>query len=262
MAVGMLDGKVAIVTGGGGHLGRGIVRAFVKEGAKVVIVDRYQDAAEAAMEEVRRLEGDGMALTVDVADEEQVKRMVAQTVERYGQVDVLVNAAQSWTGASSAHRGSPVESIPEEWWDESFNTGARATWFCCKAVFPHMKERGGGKIINFASIMGIIGWPGAADYNANKEAIRALTRTAAVEWGTYGINVNNISPSALTPQNALVAEGEDPEEWIRQRAAQIPMRRVGDPERDIGRTAVFLCSEDANYITGQTFMVDGGAHML
>lgn len=261
MAVGTLDGKVAIVTGGGGHIGRGIVRAFVKEGAKVVIADRYEDAAEAALEQVRQLEGDGMALTVDVADEEQVKDMVAQTVERFGQVDILVNAAQSWTGASSAHQGSPVESIPEEWWNESFDTGARASWFCCKAVFPHMKDRG-GKIVNFASIMGIIGWPGAAAYNANKEAIRALTRTAAVEWGKHGINVNNISPSALTPQNALVAEGEDPEEWIQQRAAQIPMRRVGDPEKDIGRTAVFLCSEDADYVTGQTFMVDGGAHML
>ena len=115
MAIGKLDGKVAIVTGGGGHVGRGIVRAFAKEGATLVVVDRYQDAAKAAMDEVKRLEGDGMALAIDVADEEQVKRMVAQTVERFGHVDVLVNAAQSWTGASKAHQGSPVESIPEDW---------------------------------------------------------------------------------------------------------------------------------------------------
>ncbi len=261
MVKGKLDGKVAIVTGGGGHVGRGIVRAFIKEGATVVVVDRYQEAAERAMEDVKQLEGDGIPLTVDIAKEEEVQRMVDQTIERFGQLDVLVNAAQSWTGGSKAHQGSPVESIPEEWWDESFNTGARASWFCCKAAFPHMKDRG-GKIINFASIMGMVGWPGAADYNSNKEAIRALTRTAAVEWGKHGINVNTISPSALTAANAIVGDGQDPEEWIKERAAQLPMRRVGDPEKDIGRTAVFLCSEDANYITGQTFMVDGGAHML
>ena len=134
MAVGMLDGKVAIVTGGGGHLGRGIVRAFIKEGAKVVIVDRYEDAAEAAMEEVR-----GSKATVwrlrRRADEEQVSAWSPRPWSATAKWDVLVNAAQSWTGASSAHRGSPVESIPEEWWDESFDTGARATWFCCKAAF-------------------------------------------------------------------------------------------------------------------------------
>ncbi len=184
-----------------------------------------------------------------------------QTIERFGCVDILVNNAQRWTGGAKSHLGAPIESLPEEWWDESFDTGVTATWFCCKAVFPHMKGRG-GKIINFGSIMGIVGWQGAADYNANKEAIRALTRTAAVEWGKHKVNVNTICPSALTPEKVLAGPDVDPEEWIEQYVAQLPMRRVGDPEKDIGRVAVFLASEDADYITGQTFMVDGGAHML
>ena len=259
--MGQLDGKIGIITGGGGYIGRGIARAFVKEGAKVVIAERYPEVATAAAAEVAELGGEALAVTCDVSDEAQVKALVDQTIERFGCVDILVNNAQSWTGGAKSHRGAPIESLPEEWWDESFDTGVTATWFCCKAVFPHMKGRG-GKIINFGSIMGIVGWQGAADYNANKEAIRALTRTAAVEWGKHKVNVNTICPSALTPEKVLAGPDVDPEEWIEQYVAQLPMRRVGDPEKDIGRVAVFLASEDADYITGQTFMVDGGAHML
>ena len=254
-----LQDKVAIVTGGGGHIGRGIVRAFVKEGAKVVIVDRYEDAAEGALEEVRQLEGDGMALTVDVADEEQVKGMVAQTVERFGRVDVLVNAAQSWTGASSAHQGSPVESIPEEWWNESFDTGARATWFCCKAVFPHMKEQGGGKIVNFASIAGRgKSASSSSAYAAAKGGIIAFTTKLALEVGPSGINVNAIAPSAtLTERIRRHWEGRPAE--LRERAvAGTPLGRLAEPI-DQANVVCFLASSHADFVTGVTIDVTGGA---
>ena len=152
-----------------------------------------------------------------------------------------------------------MQEFPEEWWNITFQTGIKATWYCCKAVFPYMKERG-GKIINFASLMGIMGWKGSVDYNANKEAIRGFTRTAAREWGKYRINVNVICPSALTP--AMKAWAERFPEMLQKSLEEIPLRRVGDPEKDIGRVAVFLASEDSDFITGHTFMVDGGAHMF
>ena len=253
--MGKLDGKVAIVTGAGQGVGRGVAVALAKEGARVVIAEIKPDTATAVEEEIRALGGEALAITCDVGDEAQVKRMVDQAVARFGPVDILVNNAQSWTGRSAYHLGSPIESLPEEWWDLAFQSGV-------KAVFPHMKDRG-GKIINMASYMGVIGWEGSADYNANKEAIRGLSRTAAREWGKYGINVNVICPSAITP--SMIAFGEaspDKIEEMSKAIEQIPLRRVGDAEKDIGRVAVFLASEDSDLMTGQTLMVDGGLHMF
>src|SRR4030042_4693037 len=125
-----------------------------------------------------------------------------------------------------------------------------------------MKDRG-GKIINFASYMGVVGWEGSVDYNSNKEAIRGFTRTAAREGGKYKINVNVICPAALTP--AMIAFGMASPEKIEEMTKEIekiPLRRVGDPEKDIGRVAVFLACEDSDFVTGQTIMVDGGVHMF
>ena len=173
-----------------------------------------------------------------------------------------MNNAQSWTGRSAYHLGSPIETFPEEWWDLAFQSGVKGTLYCCKAVFPYMKDRG-GKIINFASYMGLVGWEGSVDYNANKEAIRGFSRTAAREWGKYKINVNVIAPAAITP--AMIAFGMASPEKVEEMSKsieQIPLRRVGDPEKDIGPVAVFLASEDSDFVTGQTIMVDGGAFMF
>src|SRR4030042_441523 len=168
--MGRLEGKVAIVTGAGQGVGKGIALAFAKEGAKVVIAEINPETAKATADEIKQLGAEALAVVCDVGDEKQVKKLVSKAVKRFGTIDILINNAQSWTGRSAYHIGSPIESLPEEWWDMAFQSGVKATWYCCKAVFPYMKDRG-GKVINFASYMGVVGLEGAADYNANQGAI-------------------------------------------------------------------------------------------
>ena len=157
-----------------------------------------------------------------------------------------------------------VESIREEVWEEVFRTGVKATLYCCQAVFPRMKGRTqdkGGKIINLSSQGGMVGFEYFGDYNANKEAIRGLSKTMAREWGKYYINVNILCPVAITPLSAeFFAEHVDALSNSTVASAIIP--RLGDPEEDIAPAAVYLASQDSNYMTGQTIIVDGGYHMF
>lgn len=249
-----LDGRVAIITGAGQGIGRGIAMAFAKEGAKVIIAEKNTDSGKSVEKEVSELGAEALAFVCDVADNEQVVNMVDQAVKHFGHIDVLVNNAQL------VNDMSPVESITEEAWDRVFNTGVKATWRCCKTVFPHMKDRG-GKIINLASPGGLIGVEGMAEYNANKEAIRGLSRTIAREWGKYGINVNVIAPQAQTPLSMGFLE-KFGAALTQSTAPKAIIARFGDPEKDIGRVAVFIASEDADFMTGHTFTVDGGHYLL
>lgn len=251
--MGKLDGKVAIVTGAGQGIGKGIALAFAREGAKVVIAEINPQTCEATAQEIRQLGLECLGLACNVGDYGQVTKMVDAVVAKYGPVDILVNNAQGLYPART------VEDLRDEDWDVVLQQGVKATWYCCKAVFPFMKDRG-GKIINFGSGAGIKGLAGTAAYAANKEAIRGFTRVAAGEWGKYKININVICPFALTPAYAGFSKAR-PEEVAHQ-LAKIPLGRIGDPEKDIGRTAVFLASEDADYLTGQTLCVDGGNIML
>ena len=248
-----LEGKVAIVTGSGQGIGRGIAIAFAKEGAKVVVADINAETANNVANEIQDLGKEALAIVCDVGDEQQVQNMVDQAVAKFGPIDILVNNAQGYVPMRS------IENVEEKHWDKSLRTGLKAAWYCCKAVFPHMKDRG-GKIINFASASAIVGMEGMVTYNATKEAIRGFTRTAAREWGRHNINVNVICPSALTPQMEW-RQQQFPEEHEKHMEA-VALHRVGDPEKDIGRAAVFLASEDSDFITGHTFMVDGGFHMF
>ena len=252
--------KVAIVTGAGQGNGRGIAVAFAKEGAKVVVAEIKPDTGEAVAEELRHLGTDAIAIVCDVSDKQQVQRVVDETIGAFGRVDILVNNAQAWSGYSTTHLGALAEALPKEWWDLSFDTGVRATWYFCKAVFPHMKDRG-GKIINFTTTGVFIGTPLHLDYNVNKAAVLGFTKTAAREWGPHKINVNCLCPIAATP--ALLANLEQPEaDVVRNAIENLPIPRLGDPEKDIGRAAVFLASEDSDFMTGQTVFVDGGSYMM
>ena len=244
-----LAAKVAIVTGGAGGIGRGIVRAFVDEGARVLFVDIDRGAGEALEAE---LGGAGKFLHTDISDESSAETIVAATVERFGKVDVLVNNAH-------ASRQAPLLETTQEMLDLSFGTGFYPTFRLMKAAHAQLAANK-GSVINFASGAGIEGSVTQSSYAAAKEAIRAISRVAANEWAADGINVNVISPLALTEGvEAYIAADPGVEQAL---LAKTPMRRFGDPQADIGRVAVFLAGEDASYMTGQTLMVDGGTVKL
>lgn len=244
-----LAGKTAIVTGGAGGIGRGITRAFVKEGATVLAVDINDEAGEALVAEL----GDSVRfLNADISVEANSSKIVAAAIEAFSGVDVLVNNAH-------ASRQAPLLETTQEMLDLSFGTGFYPTFWLMKAAHTQLAERT-GSVINFASGAGIKGQPTQGSYAAAKEAIRAISRVAANEWARDGINVNVISPLALTEgvENYIEANPGIEKKLL----AGTPMRRFGDPEADIGRVAVFLASEDASYMTGQTLMADGGGLML
>jgi NAD(P)-dependent dehydrogenase (short-subunit alcohol dehydrogenase family) len=248
--MGKLDNKVAIVTGAGQGVGRGIALALAKEGANIVVAEINEEGANSTVDELRGLGAKAKAIICDVRKREDVDKVVQTIIDEYGAIDILVNNAQS-----VPRPNTPFEEITEEDWDVTLGSGLMGTFYFMKACFPHMKERG-GKIINLASAAGTQRMVGFTPYSATKEAIRAITGVAAREWGKYGINVNVICPSANSP-GMLMWKDMFPEQYeglIRQ----IPLGRIGDCEDDIGRTVMFLASSDSDYITGQTFNIDGG----
>ena len=257
-----LKDKVAIVTGAGRGIGRGIALAFGAAGAKVVCASRTEATVEAVAREIRDAGGEAIAVCCDIAERADIERMVSAAVSAYGGVDILVNNAQGH-GTREAPAGTPVlqpiETYDEGHWTFAMDTGPVASIRAMKAVFPFMKARGKGKIINLGSRWGQLGYEGALAYNAAKEAIRALSRTAAREWGQYGINVNVINPTIVT--DAYDAHAQEHPEEAAQGAAMIPLKRVGRPLRDLGPVAVFLASDESDYLTGMTVMVDGGKYM-
>jgi 2-hydroxycyclohexanecarboxyl-CoA dehydrogenase len=196
-----LEGKVAIVTGSGQGIGRGMAIALAKEGAKVVIAEINPETGKAVAEEIRKMGLQAINVQFDLGVEAQVRHMVDVAVKEFGPIDILIN-----NGQKLFVQYDPIEEFPEERWDQTYQTGIKGTWYCCKAVFPYMKERGGA-IINFGSGWGIYGAPGWSDYAGCKEAIRGFSKTAAKEWAKYKIRVNVICPGIESPSSrAFVAK--------------------------------------------------------
>nr|WP_218627939.1 SDR family oxidoreductase [Sporosarcina sp. E16_8] len=247
-----LQDKVAIITGGAGGIGKGMATSFVKEGAKVVIVDLNGELGEQVIKELQVYQPESIFIQANLAEHDQLSEIVKKTVEKFGKLDILVNNAHASTN-------KPFEEITQADLDLSFNTGFYPTFYLMQAALPYLKETK-GKIINFASGAGINGDANQASYAAAKEAIRAITRVTANEFGQFGINVNLIAPLADSPGIQQWAK-EQPEAF-KTMVSKIPLRRLGDLENDIGRAAVFLASADSDYITGQTLMVDGGITKL
>ncbi len=263
MNVQILKDKVAIVTGAGRGIGRAIALAYGREGAKVVVASRTQSTVDDVAKQIRDEGGDAIGVACDVGKREHVFAAVQKAVDTYGTVHILVNNAQGF-GTEANPQPSTIfvacEDTNEDEWEYTLRTGPTASLWFMKAAFPHMKKQNSGKIINFASSSGQMGFPGNTCYNAAKEAIRALSRTAAREWGQYGINVNIINPALET--RAFDAWKKARPEFVESLKQQIPMRRLGDPERDAGPLAVFLAGPGSDYMTGSTFMLEGGMHTL
>jgi NAD(P)-dependent dehydrogenase (short-subunit alcohol dehydrogenase family) len=243
--------KVVIVTGSGRGIGRGMAHHLGKCGAKVVVADYKPALMEQTVEELATLGVPNLGVVCDIRKRAEIDSMVGATVDAFGRVDGLVNNAQTFRPNAS------VESVSEDDVDVFYDSGVKGTLWAMQAVHPHMKAQGFGRIVNFASSMGITGGRGFAAYNASKEAIRALSRTAAREWALDGIVVNVIAPAAADHHGDAAKQSEG----YRQFVESCPMQRQGDPETDIGPIAAFLLSDACRYLTGHTFMADGGAFM-
>ncbi len=252
-STGRLAGRTAIVTGAGAGIGRGIARRFAREGARVAVAEIDPETGKRCVEELVALGAEALFVPTDVGRKQEVESMVEQTVQHFGSVDVLVNNA--WSG------GAMVRS---EWMDDAhmqraFEVGTLGAFQAMRACFPHMRDRGYGRVINLCSLNGVNAHMFTIHYNMAKEALRAITRTAAREWADRGITCNVICPAAeteasteLRKQMPALFEKIDP---------LLPMKRMGDPEEDIAPVALFLASEDSRFVTGNTLYADGGGHI-
>lgn len=247
--MGKLNGKVIIVTGGGKGIGKGLTTALVKEGASVVITGRTQSALEQTAAELNGQGYDVFPVVCDGGNREQVKNVVNKTIEKYGKINGLVNNAHVSTQ-------TPLEQLTDDEMALSLNAGIWAVFYYMQECFPYLKETGNGKIVNFGSAAAIKGQPLQATYAAAKEGVRGMSRVAANEWGPHGICINIVCPFAETP--GMLDWKERHPEAFEKSMQSVPLRRLGKSEQDVGGLVVYLCSDDADYITGNTIHVDGG----
>lgn len=245
---GRLAGRVAVVTGAGDGIGAAVARAYAAEGARVVVAELSEEHGRAVAAEV-----DGLYVRTDVSDKAQVHAMVDAAVSTYGSIDVLVNNAWGHIPYSR------VEDKTDDTVDRAFAVGFRGPLWAMQAAFPHMSARGWGRVVNMCSLNGVNAHIGSMEYNAAKEALRTLTRTAAREWAPTGVVVNAMCPGAKSSAFRR-AMAEHPELEAAADAGN-PMGRIGDPLADIAPVAVFLAGDDCRYLTGNTLFVDGGAHI-
>jgi NAD(P)-dependent dehydrogenase (short-subunit alcohol dehydrogenase family) len=243
---------VVVVTGGSRGIGLAIVQRFVDEGAQVVFSARNQARGQQVAQELRQQGARVDFIGADVAQRDQAEALIAQVIERFGRVDVLVNNA-------GAHEKAPFTEESEDLWQRMFRINVLGTVFPSQAAVRHMRARGQGSIVHVASKAGVVGEPGHAAYSAAKGAVIALTRAMAVELAPDGIRVNAVCPGPVVTD--MLLEAVPTEEQRRQLAAQAPLGRLGQP-LDIAGAVLFLASDDSAWCTGQALSVDGGLSIL
>ena len=247
--MGRLDGKVCVITGAGGGMGREAAIVFTGEGAKVCVADVDLGIAE---ETVSLCGGEAFAVQVDVANEDAVAAMYASTAERFGGVDVLYNNA----GISPADDASVLETSVEAW-QRVQDVNAKGVFLCCKHGIPYLLERAGGSVVNVASFVAILGAATSQiSYTASKGAVLAMSRELATQFARQGVRVNALCPGPVETPLLLSIYGDDPAAFAR-RQAHWPTGRLGKP-REIVNAALFLASDESSFVTGAAFVVDGG----
>ncbi len=244
-----LRDKVAVVVGGASGIGEAISLKFAREGARVAVADINSGSAEVVRGKVESIGRQALALATDVRDYEQVSKMADAVVEKFSRIDVLVNSA----GISEF---GPIEQITVDAWKRIIDVNLTGVFYCCLAVGRKMMGQKNGKIINISSLAGIIGVPGNPHYVASKHGVVGLTRALAVDFAPYNINVNCICPSTtLTPMSAKSLTPE----FMKSQIERVPLGRLADPD-DQANAALFLASNESDYITGLIMNVDGGLY--
>jgi NAD(P)-dependent dehydrogenase (short-subunit alcohol dehydrogenase family) len=249
---GMLDGKSALITGGGGGIGRATALAFAREGARVAVADMMEDAARETVALVNAAGGQALSLSGDVSKDADVRAMIDAVVGAYGRLDCAFNNA----GIAGWHVDS-VNQKTAEWSEESFDrmiaVNLKGVWLCMRHELPQMQAQGGGAIVNTGSIAGLVGLPNSSAYVAAKHGVVGLTKTAALEYAEAKIRVNAVCPGYIqTPMTQGMMQRRRDEVL-----AHTPMARLGNPE-EIAEMVVWLCSERASYVSGAAYNVDGG----
>ncbi|MFW5637301.1 MAG: SDR family NAD(P)-dependent oxidoreductase [Thermodesulfobacteriota bacterium] len=245
-----LNGKIAVVTGGAGGIGEALALGLGYHGATVVVASRNREAIEAVAQKITKETGsEAVAIPVDVTDEQSTADLMKQVKEKYGRIDILVNAM----GMNIKH---DAFEYPMEDWEKLFNVNVKGTMIACKAAGRIMREQKSGAIVNLSSVRGIRGYTGGnTGYCATKGAVELITRALALEWAPHGIRVNALGPAlVITPGTRHIAENP---ELAKKYASAVPMGRIGMPEDMVG-AVVFLASEAAGFVSGQTIYVDGG----
>lgn len=244
-----LAGKVAIITGAGQGIGKAIASVFANEGARVVIATLIEKSGQETVDQIRQAGGEAILCTADIGKLEQIDRVVAITAERYGQIDIMVHNAASFLGGL-------VEDYSEVDMETVFSVNLKACFRLSKVCIPWFRKRGGGRLLFTSSVTGPrVATPGTSYYAASKGGINAFIRTAAIELARDNITVNGVEPGYIkTPAMDILAD----EEGQRQMAKYVPMGYLGDP-KDIAYAMLYLATDEARYVTGQTIVVDGGS---
>ncbi len=247
----LLD-KVAIVTGGGMGIGKAIAQMFAEEGAKVVVADINQEVGRVTVQEITSAGGGAVFVACDVSSATQVRNMVETAVQTYGGIDILINNA----GISTY--GTVVDADEAEW-DRVIGVNLKGVFLCSKYAIPHILARGGGTVVNIASVAGLAGLRGQAAYNASKGGVVLLTKNMALDFAGQGIRVNCLCPGAtVTPMcEAGIARSGDPETVRAKMTLLRPLGRLGEPQ-ETARAVLFLACEESSYITGTVVVVEGG----
>jgi len=248
-----LNGKVAIVTGGGTGIGKSIAELFAREGARVVITGRRLEKLREVEDAITQNGGNALAVSADITNQSDDERVIKETLSKFGKLDILVNNAGDFTVGT-------VSETPVEEWDKIFNLNVRAVFLLSRLAIPEIERTGGGSIINISSTLGEQVIPACTAYCASKAALNMMTESMAFDYAAKGIRVNTISPGVVDTPIHAARKITDEAAWAKQMAAMHPLGRLGQPI-DVAAAALYLASDDASWITGANLQVDGGIHL-